>query len=969
MRLTIGFYTEGLPFTGETIYQQALGGSETALTYMASELGKRGHEVHVFCKCPKPGKYGTAEYHDTSEIPQARILYDFDVWIVSRFAQAVLAPVTASMRVLWNHDILMPETKDAVFSCCFWADMLFHLSQYHRNQWLTTLPQLEPASVLTTNGVDLEYIDAATCRTKKKNNVFIYTSRPERGMDVLLKAIWPRVLEKMPDAELRLCGYDVQGMAIPDQMKAMYEALAKLATSTPNVTVLGQLNKKQLYRQMAEAKMLLYPTAFPEISCLSAMECAAAGTPILTTDDFALKETVGDKRCLIPGNNQTREYQDAYVARLFEILADDALYQDIVTTGRKHVADHYQWKQVAAQWEQLFIDFFRERAIEGSDAVVKELVRRGDLVAAKAAVERLVPSQDTSFAVGSALGRAGLPSSEDPIFEPNPAWAENDTRCRAVRDCIGDYLAKNEGPCKTRVLDIGSNNGAVSVMLGKAFPGLLVHGLDENPDAVALATKYAQSQECDGLPIGFAQGTIDTADNYGTPYDILFAGELLEHIEDIQPFLVKCKAAVKTGGLLIFTFPNNSKQVLWDGDPVSDTDKTRIPAHPAHFHHFDYGDIIRVFGKQREFTMMRTPTQQAPGGEDYGNTIVAFRNSAQPFGEIDYDRKAYCTPPYQSVSACLITKDAENDIARCLKQLYRICDEIRVHDTGSTDTTLDIVRRFTDKITQGEFHDFGSARNESIKDAHGDWILWIDADEVLLFPNNMRKYLKSRLFNGFVIQQNHLMIDVQGTADKPVRLLRNGKGYAFRGLVHEHCEDVNKAPFDEAISPSLLLPDVHIAHTGYLCEGIRREKCLRNYPLVCQDAIANPERQLTKILIERDFLNFTGWDIEKYGGLTPRAIQWCRDAIKMHHQHFLDPAHKYHAISDGVYQAALAHLGRSGVPAVEGGKPPFEVEFGLGAGYGGLSEGRINNARRWFYDSKEFMDHYARKGLELTGRL
>ena len=57
------------------------------------------------------------------------------------------------------------------------------------------------------------------------------------------------------------------------------------------------------------------------------------------------------------------------------------------------------------------------------------------------------------------------------------------------------------------------------------------------------------------------------------------------------------------------------------------------------------------------------------------------------------------------------------------------------------------------------------------------------------------------------------------------------------------------------------------------------------------------------------------------------------------------------------------------MPVEDGGKPPFEVEFGLGAAFGGMQKEGIQNGRRWFADKQEFMDYYARKGLELTGKL
>ena len=972
MKLTIGLYTEGLAFNGDTLYERALGGSETALSCMARHLARRGHRVVVFCRCDKPGAYAGVLYHDLDALGSVRRVYDFDVWIVSRFAQALAAAPNAGLRVLWNHDVLTPDVRGRVYGACVWADLVLHLSEYHQRQWLDFLPEIAPLCRLTTNGVDLDYIDAATRRTKKTPNVFLYSSRPERGLDVLVERIWPRILERMPEARLRVCGYEMDaGVETPKHLKELYARIDRAIQETPSIERLGALNKKALYREMAAARGLLYPTAFPEISCITASEAQAAGTPILTTDDFALRETVGPKDCLIGGSNQDPAYHDAFVGRLFDFLEDDDKYGEAVERGRSHVEAAYQWKDVAAQWERMFIAHLSARAAVRKTGVVRELVRRGDLVAASSLAEG-----DDAAIVRPRLAGARKPESEDALFPANPDWAANDARCQLVRQVIEDFGRQTGGLSGKRLLDLGANNGAIAVMLGNAFPGLKVVGYDESNEACHLACEHAREHLAEGATSPeFITGTIREALAEQAPFDVVFSGELMEHVEDTSALLDALRNAATPGGLVVLTVPHHTKQVLWDGDPDPKRPKKRVPAHPAHFHAFDSGDLCDLLGDQRDFRLWRPPLQRNAAGEEYGNTIVAFRASAVPFGAVDRERKRIVTRPYESLSVCMITKDAENDLARCIvgqgsnTGVLGIADEIRIHDTGSTDATRQIARRFSDRVTEAAFEDFGQARNQSIEGALGDWVLWIDADEVLLGAGNLRRYLGSALFNGFAIRQNHLMIDVPGTHDKPIRLFRNGKGYRFTGLIHEHCEDVSVAPFDAPISPALELPDVDIAHTGYLCEPIRREKCLRNYPLVLKDAEAHPDRMLTKVLLARDCLNFTHWDIEKVGGLTERAAAWCRQAVSIHREHFADPSHKYHEVSDGVYQRALELLGRAGVPVCDrDAAPPFEVELGLAAGYGGLRRS-VKGARRWFADKHEFMEHVARKTVALEARL
>lgn len=87
--------------------------------------------------------------------------------------------------------------------------------------------------------------------------------------------------------------------------------------------------------------------------------------------------------------------------------------------------------------------------------------------------------------------------------------------------------------------------------------------------------------------------------------------------------------------------------------------------------------------------------------------------------------------PRASVSVVIITKNEADNIKDCL-QSVEWADEIVVFDSGSTDCTLDIARRYTDKIyMDGDWPGFGPQRRRAQEKAGGDWILALDADEVV----------------------------------------------------------------------------------------------------------------------------------------------------------------------------------------------------------------------------------------------
>lgn len=86
-----------------------------------------------------------------------------------------------------------------------------------------------------------------------------------------------------------------------------------------------------------------------------------------------------------------------------------------------------------------------------------------------------------------------------------------------------------------------------------------------------------------------------------------------------------------------------------------------------------------------------------------------------------------------SLSVCMIVKNEEEVLKRCLNCVKQIADEIVIVDTGSTDNTVNIAREFTNKVYNFKWcYDFSKARNYSFSKATKDYIMWLDADDVIL---------------------------------------------------------------------------------------------------------------------------------------------------------------------------------------------------------------------------------------------
>ncbi len=90
-------------------------------------------------------------------------------------------------------------------------------------------------------------------------------------------------------------------------------------------------------------------------------------------------------------------------------------------------------------------------------------------------------------------------------------------------------------------------------------------------------------------------------------------------------------------------------------------------------------------------------------------------------------------PENPKLSVCMIVRDEEKTLPRCLKSVEPVANELIVIDTGSKDNTVLVANDLGAKVFHFEWcDDFAAARNESIKHATSDWVLQIDADEELV---------------------------------------------------------------------------------------------------------------------------------------------------------------------------------------------------------------------------------------------
>lgn len=146
-----------------------------------------------------------------------------------------------------------------------------------------------------------------------------------------------------------------------------------------------------------------------------------------------------------------------------------------------------------------------------------------------------------------------------------------------------------------------------------------------------------------------------------------------------------------------------------------------------------------------------------------------------------------------TISVCMIVKDEEAVLGRCLDSLSGLADEIIIVDTGSRDATKQVAARYTDKIYDFQWiDDFAAARNESFTKATMEYIYVADADEVIDEENRERfRILKQTLLPEIDIVQmkyaNQLAYNTTYNFDVEYRpkLYKRLRTFRFVDPIHE----------------------------------------------------------------------------------------------------------------------------------------------------------------------------------------
>jgi len=291
-----------------------------------------------------------------------------------------------------------------------------------------------------------------------------------------------------------------------------------------------------------------------------------------------------------------------------------------------------------------------------------------------------------------------------------------------------------------------------TIDIGSGYPFLAYCFKQLGADATALDGAFKDDLIDNNLDVDIIALDWENDDVIWTDIDLITMIHVLEHFCDPGAALQKAYNVLSAEGILYIRLPNKDVPGI-ERDHTDD----HVKIHP---NIFCTDSLIHLMNKNGFFLIW---IEHMRGS---GQSSLIFRKR----------------PP--KISLSMIVKNEEGNIGKCLDTVRDFCDEMLVLDTGSTDCTVAeaiehgaIVHHSEkfDKDTKIREFNFSEARNESMQYASGDWIFWMDADDIFV-----GKPILSPLFDAYDV-----VVEYGNSELKHARLFRNGWDNGFTFAVHE----------------------------------------------------------------------------------------------------------------------------------------------------------------------------------------
>lgn len=352
----------GVPeYDCDTPYTRPLGGTQSALCYYAEALAQKSHKVTVItANCAEIHTVRDVIFRPAKTLSGAPVNYSVVIWCSGpdhKIKTSLEKFVTGDLEICWiPHNINEPAVKDTA-ECLYKYDYFAFVSKWQRDLYVETYNIPVGKTMLMLNGNSPAFFEDFDAGEKLPH--FIYTSQPDRGLDIVAKA-WPEIVAKNPTAELHT--YSSRKTYGFDDEEPINKLLNELR-ALPNVHVHDPVSQIELASAARRAAFFAYPTNFFETGCIACTEACAAGCLPIVSDLGVLGSYFNN--CL--------HYDDTIVEQFVERAS---AYMDLFNTNRdafnaqsERLALHYMNERDYAKLADSFIDTVNTLLVKKNDAV------------------------------------------------------------------------------------------------------------------------------------------------------------------------------------------------------------------------------------------------------------------------------------------------------------------------------------------------------------------------------------------------------------------------------------------------------------------------------------------------------------------------------------------------------------------------------------------------------------------------
>lgn len=349
-----------------SVNQHPLGGTQSAVCYLANQLSDQGHQVYLLNQIKTIQlSLGVIclPINIISEDTFSALNLDFLIVINDALNTEFLKqclPVKTKL-ILWTgHDATqegvqpLHQANDRNL-----YDYFVFVSYWQQQQFIEAF-NIPPertyvfANCAAPAFLDIDSLEQLITAKQELPLTLAYTSTPGRGLELLLD-VFPLVQSQFPECRLKI--FSSMKVYQLDDAEDPYQELYQRFQCLPGVEYYGSLPQEQLANELKSVNILCYPNTFPETGCIAVMEAMASGCQIITSDLGALSETTGGFATLIPITDDWYAYKiefaNAVIKAISEIIDKDNEQQlaKKIRNQINYIKEHHNWAIRTVEWE------------------------------------------------------------------------------------------------------------------------------------------------------------------------------------------------------------------------------------------------------------------------------------------------------------------------------------------------------------------------------------------------------------------------------------------------------------------------------------------------------------------------------------------------------------------------------------------------------------------------------------------